>query len=128
MATAIKAAVGDAILTFMWVFCASLLGIATSSIASALGVLHLNYNGFNYVAAFITTCLVFALVFIFTIIGNVLGGASFNPTGTACFYAAGVGSDTLISMALRFPAQVKNSNFYVNDAIIISFLAGYFYI
>ncbi|GAU47628.1 hypothetical protein TSUD_137590 [Trifolium subterraneum] len=34
-----------------------------------------------------------------------MGGASFNPTGNASFYAAGLGSDTLFSMAIRFPAQ-----------------------
>ncbi|MCI42050.1 aquaporin SIP1-2, partial [Trifolium medium] len=34
-----------------------------------------------------------------------MGGASFNPTGTVAFYFLGHGSHTLISMALRFPAQ-----------------------
>ncbi|PNY14998.1 aquaporin sip1-2-like protein [Trifolium pratense] len=40
-----------------------------------------------------------------------MGGASFNPTGNASFYAAGLGSDTLFSMALRFPAQI-HKGFY----------------
>ncbi|KAI4350388.1 hypothetical protein L6164_004847 [Bauhinia variegata] len=105
MATAIKAAIGDAVLTFMWVFCASTLGLATSTITAQLGLQRITYNGFPYPSVFVTTVLVFILVFVFTIIGNALGGASFNPTGVATFYAAGVGSDTLISMALRFPAQ-----------------------
>ncbi|XP_054807688.1 aquaporin SIP1-2-like [Prosopis cineraria] len=101
----IKAAIGDAVLTFMWVFCASTLGLATSAITASLGLQHLSFNGLNYASIFVTTFLVFTLVFIFTIVGNVLGGATFNPTGTAAFYAVGLGSDTLFSMALRFPAQ-----------------------
>ena len=106
MAGAIKAAIGDLVLTSMWVFCASLLELATTTITSALGVHYLNYYGFPYPAIFINTCLVFILVFILTIIGNALGGASFCPTDTVSFYAAGVGSDTLFSLALRFPSQV----------------------
>ncbi|KAF6164666.1 hypothetical protein GIB67_032438 [Kingdonia uniflora] len=95
---AIKAAIGDGVITFMWVFCASTFGLCTSIIASALGVQ-------GPVTIAITTSLVAILVFVFTVIGEVLGGASFNPTGTAAFYAAGIGGDNLISMALRFPAQ-----------------------
>lgn len=102
----IKAAIGDAVLTFMWVFCASTLGLATSFITALLGIQHLSFNGLNYASILVTTVLVFALVFIFTVIGKALGGATFNPTGTAAFYAVGLGSDTLFSMALRFPAQV----------------------
>jgi aquaporin SIP len=86
----------------MWVFCASTLGAATSVIATAIGV-----QGMP--ALFITTVLVFILVSIFGIIGDALGGASFNPTGTAAFYAAGVGGDSLYSMALRFPAQAAGA-------------------
>jgi len=106
MVGAIKAAIGDAVLTFMWVFCSSVLGIASGYITNALNLQHITYNGFPYASFLVTTTLVFVLVFLFTIIGNVLGGASFNPTGTASFYAVGLGSDTLFSMALRFPAQV----------------------
>ncbi|CAI0433852.1 unnamed protein product [Linum tenue] len=39
----------------------------------------------------------------------VLGGASFNPTGNVSFYAAGVGGDSLFSLALRFPAQAAGA-------------------
>ncbi|KAL2320433.1 hypothetical protein Fmac_029402 [Flemingia macrophylla] len=105
MVGAIKAAIGDAMLTFMWVFCSSMLGLASATITKALDIQHLSYNGFPYPSFLVTTSLVFALVFLFTLIGNALGGASFNPTGTASFYAVGLGSDTLFSMALRFPAQ-----------------------
>ncbi|KAL5700467.1 Aquaporin SIP1-1 [Ranunculus cassubicifolius] len=97
---AVKSAIGDGVITFMWVFCASTIGIATSLISSSLGLQSLVYANL-----IITTLIVATLVFIFTIIGDILGGASFNPTGTAAFYAAGVGNDDLISMALRFPAQ-----------------------
>ena len=95
----IKSAIGDGVLTGMWVFCASTLGALTSAIASALGVQ-------GTATLLITTVLVFLLVFAFGIIGDALGGASFNPTATAAFYAAGLSGDSLISMALRFPAQV----------------------
>uniref|UniRef100_A0A5B6Z0Y7 Putative aquaporin protein AQU20 n=2 Tax=Davidia involucrata TaxID=16924 RepID=A0A5B6Z0Y7_DAVIN len=98
----IKAAIGDAVLTFMWVFCASTLGALTSVIASAFGVQ-------GMATVFITTVLVFVLVFVFSIIGDALGGASFNPTATASFYAAGVGTDSLISLAVRFPAQAAGA-------------------
>ncbi|GMN58452.1 hypothetical protein TIFTF001_027552 [Ficus carica] len=100
MLGAIKAAVGDAVLTFSWIFCASTLGAVTAVVSLAIGVKDL-----IWASLLITTVLVFILVFVFTIIGDLLGGASFNPTGTAAFYAAGLGSDTLFSMALRFPAQ-----------------------
>ncbi|KAL5154488.1 Aquaporin SIP1-1 [Glycine soja] len=109
MVGAIKAAIGDAVLTFMWVFCSSVLGIASGYITNALNLQHITYNGFPYASFLVTTTLVFVLVFLFTIIGNVLGGASFNPTGTASFYAVGLGSDTLFSMALRFPAQAAGA-------------------
>ncbi|XP_027359148.1 aquaporin SIP1-2-like [Abrus precatorius] len=105
MVSAIKAAIGDLLLTFLWVFFSSTLGLVTSSIIKALDLHDVSYNGVDYPLILITTSLIFVLVFIFTIVGNALGGASFNPTGNASFYAAGVGSDTLFSMALRFPAQ-----------------------
>lgn len=106
----IKAAIGDAVLTFMWVFCASTLGAVTSIIASASGVQ-------GMATLFITTVLVFILLLVFGIIGDALGGASFNPTGTAAFYAAGASSDSLFSMALRFPAQAAGA---VSGALAIA--------
>ncbi|GMP77762.1 hypothetical protein CsSME_00033928 [Camellia sinensis var. sinensis] len=106
----IKAAIGDAVLTFMWVFCASTLGAVTSIIASASGVQ-------GMATLFITTVLVFILLLVFGIIGDALGGASFNPTGTAAFYAAGASSDSLFSMALRFPAQAASA---VSGALAIA--------
>lgn len=102
MIDAVKAAIGDAVLTSMWIFCASSLGVLTSILYSAAGV-----YGIPVHPLLITTTLVFVLVFVFNIIGAALGGASFNPTATAAFYAAGVGPTSLFAMALRFPAQVR---------------------
>lgn len=99
----IKAAIGDALLTFMWVFSASTLGVGTSLVASTLGVVH------PMASLFITTTLLFLLLFVFGILSDVLGGASFNPTGIAAFYAAGFGSDSLVSAAVRFPAQAAGA-------------------
>lgn len=107
MVSAIKAAIGDLVLTFLWVFFSSMLGLATNTITTALDLHHVSYNGFDYPSAVIITSLIFILVTIFTFVGNALGGASFNPTANASSYAAGLGSDSLFSMALRFPAQVR---------------------
>ncbi|WCJ43692.1 Aquaporin SIP1-1 [Euphorbia peplus] len=101
---AIKAAIGDGAITFMWVFCSSLFGFMTSLIATVLGVQHNVWANLG-----ITTCIVFVFVFLFGVIGQLLGGASFNPTGTAAFYALGIGDDSLFSMALRFPAQAAGA-------------------
>ncbi|WVZ14500.1 hypothetical protein V8G54_012066 [Vigna mungo] len=105
MVSAIKAATGDLVLTFLWVFFSSMLGLATDVITKALEIHHASYNGFHYADVVVITSLIFILVTIFTFIADALGGASFNPTGNASLYAAGVGDDTLFSMALRFPAQ-----------------------
>ncbi|XP_020223036.1 aquaporin SIP1-1 [Cajanus cajan] len=109
MVSAIKAAIGDLVVTFLWVFFSSMLGLATDAITTALDLKGVSYNGFDYASAVIITSLIFILVTIFTFVANALGGASFNPTGNASFYAAGVGTDTLLSMALRFPAQALGS-------------------
>lgn len=114
---AIKAAIGDGVLTFMWVFCVSTVGTLTSLISTALGIQTL-----QPAVIFITTFLVFVFVFVFSAIGQVLGGASFNPTATAAMYAAGVVPDSLFSMAFRFPAQVRllfpplPSNYSIHDS------------
>lgn len=100
---AVKAAVADFVLTLMWVFCSSTLGIFTYLIASAFGIAQ------GMASLFITTVLLFVLFFVFGIIGDALGGAAFNPAGTAAFYAAGVGKDSLFSVATRFPAQAAGA-------------------
>ncbi|XWS08298.1 hypothetical protein CRYUN_Cryun41cG0067600 [Craigia yunnanensis] len=78
----IKAAIGDALLTFMWVFSIPLQKIFTGTIVTFLGVQTL------------------------PLAGDALGGASFNPSASLTFYAAGLKKNsTLLSMAVRFPAQ-----------------------
>lgn len=117
---AIKAAIGDVLLTFMWVFSASTLGLFTTLIANAIGL----HGHQLWPSLCITTSLVFFLVFVFTLIGDALGGASFNPTGTASFYAAGVGPDTLFSMALRFPAQVHSISISISPYQLLDLLCS----
>ncbi|PHU06143.1 Aquaporin SIP1-1 [Capsicum chinense] len=96
---AVKAAIADFVLTMMWVFCSATLGVFTYLIASAFGIVQ------PMASLFITTFLLFVLFFVFGIVGDALGGAAFNPAGTAAFYAAGVGKDSLFTVATRFPAQ-----------------------
>lgn len=100
---AIKSAMCDAVITFLWVFCVSTIGALTSIISSALLVKGFALN------LLIITCLITLLVFVFNLIAHALGGASFNPTGTAAFYAAGIGGDSLISLAVRFLAQAAGA-------------------
>uniref|UniRef100_A0A7N0UXC3 Uncharacterized protein n=1 Tax=Kalanchoe fedtschenkoi TaxID=63787 RepID=A0A7N0UXC3_KALFE len=104
----IKSAVADGVLTLMWVFCSSTFGILTSLVAAATGV-----QGLKYTSLFITTVLVFLFVLVFNVIGAAMGGASFNPTGTASFYAAGLTHDSLTSLSVRFPAQAAGAVFGV---------------
>ncbi|MED6157897.1 Aquaporin SIP1-1 [Stylosanthes scabra] len=66
---------------------------------------HLSHGGVDYSSIMATTLVFFIFFCIFNTVCNAFGGASFNPTGNASFYAAGSGSDSLFSMALRFPAQ-----------------------
>lgn len=97
----IKAAIGDAILTSMWVFSMPFLGIFSSTIAEFIGV-----EAKSLASLFITINLATCFVLTFSLIGAALGGASFNPTTTLSFYAAGIKPDaSLMSMAVRFPAQ-----------------------
>ncbi|KAL2248787.1 UNVERIFIED_CONTAM: Aquaporin SIP1-2 [Sesamum indicum] len=104
MKAAIKSAIADGVLTFMWVFCASSLGPLTYVASSALGLPR------GLPTLLITTIIVFLLLFIFGFIGYLLGGATFNPTAIAAFYAAGAGgADSLVSAALRFPAQAAGA-------------------
>ncbi|MFS8008682.1 putative major intrinsic protein [Helianthus anomalus] len=96
----VKAAVGDAVLTFMWIICASTIGATTSIIADIIGL-----QGNASLA--ITTALIFLISVLFGFIADAFGGASFNATGTVAFYIVGAAGDddTLMSTAVRFPAQ-----------------------
>ncbi|KAE8668234.1 Aquaporin SIP1-1 [Hibiscus syriacus] len=97
----IKSAMADALLTSMWIFSMPFLRVFTIQISAFLGVQTLPPAVF-----FITTIVVTLMMFIFTLVGGALGGASFNPTASVAFYAAGLKEDmSLLSMAVRFPAQ-----------------------
>ncbi|OIW15709.1 hypothetical protein TanjilG_04244 [Lupinus angustifolius] len=104
----IKAALGDAILTSLWVFCSSTLRILTAQVAVFLGLQHVSLAGL-----FISTILATILVFTISFIGSrLLGGARFNPSTTISFYTAGLRADsTLASMAVSFPAQAAGGAF-----------------
>lgn len=96
----IKAVISDGILTFLWVFCSSNIGLSTYFIASYFGVVN------EMASLFITTLIVFLIFLVFGFLGDALGGAGFNPTGNVAFYAAGLGDDSLVSAAVRCPTQV----------------------
>ncbi|KAJ8451290.1 hypothetical protein Cgig2_014062 [Carnegiea gigantea] len=113
---AINSAIGDAILTFGWVFCTSALDAATAVVAAALGLEFAGGGGVDWGRILILTAFFAILLLVFDVIAAVLGGASFNPAGNVASYAAGVPGDTLFSMALRFPAQAAGG---VGGAIAI---------
>lgn len=94
----VKSAIGDMLMTFSWVVLSATFGLQTTEIISAAG-----FQGIAWAPLAITTFLIFVYVSIFTI---VFGSASFNPTGNAAFYAAGIPGDTLFTLAIRLPAQV----------------------
>lgn len=98
----VKAAIGDAVVTFMWIICASAIGVATPVIANMIG-----FGVQGMASLVITTSLIFLISFFFGLIADAFGGASFNAIGTIAFIIAGVGGDddTLMSTAVRFPAQ-----------------------
>ncbi|ONK56192.1 uncharacterized protein A4U43_C10F5080 [Asparagus officinalis] len=95
----IKTAIGDAVLTFMWMFCAATIAPITGVIAE-----HFKIQSVPVVLG-ITVLIIAALILIFEPISAAMGNASFNAVNNAAFYAAGVGGDTLFTMAIRFPAQ-----------------------
>lgn len=110
MVGVVKSAIGDMVMTFSWVVLSATFGLQTGAIVSAGG-----FQGITWAPLAITTFLIFVYVSIFTII---FGGASFNPTGSAAFYAAGIPGDTLFSLAIRLPAQV----YYLRSQTFRNFL------
>ena len=99
-----RAAAADAVVTFLWVLCASALGASTAAVTECLGLQDGAAAG-RY-AILVTASLLAALLFAFDLLCGALGGASFNPTDFAASYAAGLDSPSLFSVELRFPAQV----------------------
>ncbi|CAN6362708.1 unnamed protein product [Urochloa humidicola] len=108
MGAAAHAAAADAVVTFLWVLCASALGAATAAVTSFLG-LQAAEGGAGHYALLVTASLLAALLFAFDLLCGALGGASFNPTDFAASYAAGLDSPSLFSVALRFPAQAAGA-------------------
>ncbi|WCJ37557.1 Aquaporin SIP1-1 [Euphorbia peplus] len=97
----IKSAIGDAILTSMYVFTMPFLGILTSILANHFGV-----EPKSFASLFITVNLATLFILTFSVLGSLLGGASFNPLTTVVSLASGLTSDvSFLSMAVRFPAQ-----------------------
>jgi len=101
MVGVVKSAIGDMVMTFSWVVLSATFGLQTGAIVTAAG-----FQGITWAPLAITTFLIFVYVSIFTVI---FGGASFNPTGSAAFYAAGIPGDTLLSLAIRLPAQAAGA-------------------
>ncbi|CAN7113040.1 unnamed protein product [Brassica rapa subsp. narinosa] len=97
----VKSATGDMLMTFSWVVLSATFGLQTTEIISAAGL-----HGITWAPLAITTFLIFVYVSIFTV---VFGSASFNPTGNAAFYAAGIPGDTLFTLAIRLPAQAAGA-------------------
>ncbi|KAM7267460.1 hypothetical protein ACFE04_009626 [Oxalis oulophora] len=101
----IKSAIGDAVLTSMWVFSMPFLGIITTTIAK-----YFNVQTLPIALVLISTITITIMIIIFGLVGNILGGASFNPSTTVAFYAAGLSPTTsLMSMAVRFPASAAGA-------------------
>jgi aquaporin SIP len=109
-AAAVRVAAADAVVTFLWVLCASALGATTAVVTSLLGLAQEEGGGGGHYALLVTASLLGALLFAFDLICGALGGASFNPTDFAASYAAGLDSPSIFSVALRFPAQVRSAS------------------
>ncbi|CAN8255906.1 unnamed protein product [Cochlearia groenlandica] len=97
---AVKSALGDMVITFLWVILSATFGIQTAAIVSAAG-----FHGNAWASPVISTLVVFVSISVFRVFGDFLGGASFNPCGNAAFYTVGVSKDSLFSLAIRSPAQ-----------------------
>eukprot|EP00252_Welwitschia_mirabilis_P022986 TRINITY_DN6389_c0_g1_i1.p1 TRINITY_DN6389_c0_g1~~TRINITY_DN6389_c0_g1_i1.p1 ORF type:complete len:238 (-),score=19.29 TRINITY_DN6389_c0_g1_i1:243-956(-) len=95
-------AVGDAIICFLWMFFSSFLAPATFVTSSYLGLEEPLTTG-------VTLGLLTVLVFVFSLVGDALGGITWNPTALSANYALGIGTDSLLALALRFPAQAAGA-------------------
>lgn len=112
MGAAVREAAADGVVTFLWVLCVSTLGASTAAVTTYLSL----HEGIHY-ALLVTVSILALLLFAFNLLCDTLGGASFNPTGVAAFYAAGLTSPSLFSIALRLPAQAAGA---VGGALAIS--------
>ncbi|CAA7048557.1 unnamed protein product [Microthlaspi erraticum] len=100
MISAVKSALRDMVFTFFWVNLSATFGIQAAAIVSATGL-----HGITWAPPVIIILIVFVSISVFSVIGDFIGGASFNPCGNAAFYTAGVSKDSLFSLAIRSPAQ-----------------------
>ncbi|KAF4382667.1 hypothetical protein F8388_015495 [Cannabis sativa] len=97
----LKDAMGDAILTSMWIVSIPLTRVLISIFISYVGIQPNSLSGL-----FTSTIATSLRLLTFNLFSRALGGANFNPSTATAFYAAGLKSDvSLISMATRFPAQ-----------------------
>jgi|UniRef100_A0A804QDG5 hypothetical protein len=100
MGATVRAAAADAMVTFLWVLCASALDVSIAAVTSYQGL----QEGAGHYALLVTTSLLSVLLFTFDLLYGVLGGASFNFTDFATSYSAGLDSPSLFSVALHFLA------------------------
>lgn len=96
-----RKAVADASITFLWVFSMASLGAVSTALAPSLGL-----DGPGKGKMYIVFSLVSFLIFFFSLLGQALGGASWNPTALVAFSYAGVSKDDLFTLAIRLPAQM----------------------
>ncbi|WJX49929.1 hypothetical protein P8452_36304 [Trifolium repens] len=109
----IKSAIGDAILTSIFVFF-----ISTLRLLSTKTSLFLNLEPVSLPGLFITTILNTIIILTISLIGRILGGASFNPSSTISFYTLGLRpNSSLLSLAITFPAQAIGAAFGIKTIL-----------
>lgn len=77
------------------------LGAVSTALAPSLGL-----DGPGKGKMYIVFALVSILIFVFSFLGQALGGASWNPTALVAFSYAGVSQDDLLTLGVRLPAQM----------------------
>lgn len=97
----IKLAVADAAITFLWVVYIAFMRPATSLIVGTLSL-----QGYEF---HVSMGLLAINIFLFSWLGGALGGALWNPTPVLALYTMGVSSDSLFSLAVRYPAQAAGA-------------------
>eukprot|EP00850_Spirogloea_muscicola_P013623 SM000093S24434 [mRNA] locus=s93:385193:386415:- [translate_table: standard] len=96
---------GDAAISFLWVLSSSYLGAAAGFVAPYLRPGDGGHEAGGALEVALVLALLLALLTVFDSIASGLGGASFNPLVNLMFYVAGEGSDTVLSLGSRVPAQ-----------------------
>jgi hypothetical protein len=96
----VKVAVTDAAISFLWALYIAFMRPVSAMLASSFSLL----QGKEF---YIILALLALNIFVFSLLGRALGGAFWNPTALLAFYCVGTTKDSLFSLALRWPAQVK---------------------